>query len=138
MTLENLLSKAKEVELNYKNSGKTRKAMRFFLKYSAEVASWLVVFPRTFPHSAIAFGGLKLLLEAAGRVGEGSADVFKILGEIPKALASVNVYVKLYKSSELIQAKSEEIYLVLIDVFEYALSWLFKAPASMLTVIFTL
>ena len=66
ITLENLLSKVKKVELDHQNSGKICKAMRTILKYSAEVASWLVAFPRTFSHSAIAFGRFKLLLETAG------------------------------------------------------------------------
>lgn len=79
MTLENLLSKVTKVELDHQNSGKIGKAMRTTFKYSAKVAFWLVVFPRTFPHSPIAFGRFKLLLETAGQVYEGSADVFKIL-----------------------------------------------------------
>lgn len=135
--MENLLEKVKNVESEYENSSKIRKAMRRIRKYAEAVATWLVALPRNFAHAAVAYGGTKLLLEAAARLGEASADAFKILGEIPKALASMAPYVTIYKSQP-VQAKNEEIYKVLIELFEYALSWLYKNPASMLTAIFTL
>ena len=131
MTLERLLETAKAAESKYKKSGVIRRSMRKFSKHAPALKAWLSLLPAVFPHSAIAYAGIKIMFDLAGKMHEGSGEVFKILGEIPDVIARAEVFVAIYQASPRVQEKSEELYLALLDVFEHSLTWLFKNPASM-------
>jgi len=131
MTLDELVKIAKKSESQYKESGLIRRYMQKFSKNAPIFKTWLALLPSSvFPYAAVAYGGIKILFDIAGRMHEGSKEVFKILSEIPDVIGNAEVYTKIYGSSRKVQKKCEKLYLVMIDVFEHSLKWLFKSPAS--------
>ncbi|PUU78256.1 hypothetical protein B9Z19DRAFT_1127125 [Tuber borchii] len=131
MTLSNILKKAQAAEEKYKKSSVIRGWLRKFAKELPLLKPWLGLLPATlFPYTNVLMGGLKIMLDAAAKVQDGREKIVKILGEIPGIIGRGQVFAEIYQSSPRVQERSEQLYIVMLDVFEHVLIWLTRKAAT--------
>jgi len=122
----------------YKNVPTIQENLRKFSAHVKKFDSWLQRMPKAFPYSEVVYGGIKILLEAAGRFQEVRERVMEVIALIPDTVGKAFYYTGLYpvQSFGPLQIHSEELYVAILSICDYVLDWLLKAPASMFTQIF--
>lgn len=126
-----------EAQRKYEDRGVIRTYLLTFSQNSADFISWLRLLPDTFSYAAVAFAGLKLMLEAAENLHTIREKVFETLSEIPYIIANAKCYVDIHGSSPKIQKQNHELYLSMASIFTHILNWMTKSSASMFTTIFS-
>jgi len=129
-TSEEVLNLVKEALEAYQNVTPIRDNLRKFTTNIGAFDSWLAMLPEAFPYASTVYGGIKILLKAATKMGEVREKVFEVVGLIPAMVAKTYKYTELYASSSQLQIQSEELYGEILGVCDHVLDWLNKPPAS--------
>lgn len=135
VTWEEILKLVLEAQRKYEEPSVIRTYLLTFSENSTAFISWLQLLPETFPYAAVAFAGLKLMLQAAETLHTVREKVFQTLSEIPYIIANSKCYLEIHGSSPRIQKQNQQLYLAMASIFTHILSWMAKSSGSMFTAI---
>ncbi|KAH6670808.1 hypothetical protein B0J14DRAFT_545435 [Halenospora varia] len=88
--------------------------------------NWLELLPSSSDYSSLIFGGLNLIIQAAGRIGDVRNETFKALSEIPFHLSSTRESVGIFAKSEALRKCGVKLYTVTLEALGHILRWFKK------------
>ncbi|KAH8589240.1 hypothetical protein B0O99DRAFT_746143 [Bisporella sp. PMI_857] len=88
--------------------------------------TWLKLLPSSSTYCSLVYGGLNLIIQAAGRIGDVRNEAFKALEEIPFYLESTKDSVGVFEKSEALRKCGVKLYTVTLQALRHILTWFKK------------
>ncbi|KAF4630567.1 hypothetical protein G7Y89_g7571 [Cudoniella acicularis] len=131
-TTYNQLAERNKDDSKLQNCAKViRKCFRKFCDYSPSVKAWLVLVPSG-DYGAIVCGALGLIFKAAAKLKEVREDLLSFVGKIPKTIAMIDSYGKIYENEAELHQRILEFHISMLVALEHALSYFNERTPSKL------